>query len=155
MPRDPEKVKARAKRFRERRKIAKYGQLAAGRDMRGRHGQHAAGPQNARWNAAARRLTAHGYIAIRVAPDHPHAWGPSRLKRFKYAYEHVVVMMAHIGRPLAENEVVHHRNEVKTDNRLENLQLTTSSDHQRHHTDQRGRDTLGRFNARELPKVAA
>jgi hypothetical protein len=42
-------------------------------------------------------------------------------------------MESHIGRLINDNEVVHHKNENKKDNRLENLQLMTSSDHKRHH----------------------
>lgn len=83
-------------------------------------------------------------FAYRV--DHPHAWGPERLKRFKYAYEHVVMMMEHLGRPLRDDEEIHHRNGNREDNRLENLELTTKSEHQRYHTTEtRDRDRLGRF----------
>jgi HNH endonuclease len=130
---DPEKERAsrheRQRRYQERKKMAKYGPEAAGQDMRGRHGRHAAGERHARWNASTRRITSQGYIAVRVAPDHPHAWGPARLKRFKYAYEHVLVMMEHVGRPLTEDEVVHHQNGNCADNCLENLELLTRGEH--------------------------
>jgi hypothetical protein len=146
MARDPEKAKARRRRYLEKKKIEKYGVAAAGQDMRGRHGNHACGTANARWNPNARRHTSHGYIAVRVPVDHPHAWGPPRLKRFKYAYEHVIVMMGQLGRPLRSDEQVHHRNGNRSDNRLENLELTTVSAHQQYHTTQtRERDSLGRF----------
>ena len=49
---DPEKARANARerkrRYLERKKIAKYGESAAGLDMRGRHGNHAKGAANAR-----------------------------------------------------------------------------------------------------------
>lgn len=52
-----------------------------------------------------------------------------------YAYEHRVVMERHLGRPLKKGERVHHVNGVKTDNRVENLEVLTHAEHMReHHT---------------------
>lgn len=46
---------------------------------------------------------------------------------------HVVTMEEHIGRKLNKNEVVHHINRNRSDNRLENLQLMTRAEHSRLH----------------------
>lgn len=52
----------------------------------------------------------------------------------RYILEHRLVMENHIGRKLIKEEVVHHINKIRTDNRIENLILfKSSSDHIKHH----------------------
>ncbi len=68
-----------------------------------------------------------GYVLI-YKPGHPN----SRKPDCRYILEHRFVMSQHIGRPLKDGEVVHHRNKVKSDNRIENLQLfSENSEHLR------------------------
>ena len=72
------------------------------------------------------RLTKDGYLR-RYAPDHPYANGRKEIM------VHVLVMEMHIGRALRETECIHHKNGIKTDNRLENLELMDHSEHSRMH----------------------
>lgn len=47
--------------------------------------------------------------------------------------QHRFIMESHIGRSLRQDEVVHHKNGVRDDNRLENLEIQNRSEHASEH----------------------
>lgn len=69
-----------------------------------------------------RKVSKKGYIMI-YKPNYPYSMPNG------YIYEHRYVMEKHLGRPLKHDEVVHHKNFNKHDNRLSNLMLLTNSEH--------------------------
>lgn len=73
-----------------------------------------------------RQITAGGHVYIH-RPDHPSA------NKQGYVMEHRLVMEEHIRRYLTIDEVVHHKNEDKLDNRIENLELMTVEEHRSYH----------------------
>lgn len=73
-------------------------------------------------NQGGRRKDKYGYIQLWM-PKHPNA------KMGGYIHEHRLVMSKHLGRPLESYEFVHHKNAIKDDNRLKNLELLTHNVH--------------------------
>lgn len=93
------------------------------------------GPDAANWKGG-RHLRNHGkageqddaYYYI-YRPDHPYA------TKSGYVMEHRLVMEQKIGRTLLPEEIVHHINGIKTDNRPENLELLSRQAHAQVHFD--------------------
>lgn len=56
----------------------------------------------------------------------------SKLKN-KYIPEHRLIMEKHLGRKLKSKEIIHHINENRLDNRIDNLQITTRAEHLKIH----------------------
>ena len=96
--------------------------------MRGEHGNHAKASRQHRWKPGG-SVGSTGHVKVRVGKGHPLA-DPNG-----YAYEHLVVWVA-AGRPRPQRgEIIHHVNEDKTDNRIENLRLMTRAEHSQMHSD--------------------
>ena len=90
--------------------------LYIGRDNRGE--------KSSNWKGG-RSIHDSGYILLK-SPGHPHA------TYLGYVREHRLVMEKHLVRYLLPSEDVHHLNGIKTDNRIENLELVGSrSEHLR------------------------
>ena len=82
------------------------------------------GARNPSWNGG-RIIDKDGYILVRSL-DHPAANSGG------YVREHRLVMEQHLGRYLDSQEVIHHKNRIHDDNRIENLALFGSNaDHLR------------------------
>lgn len=109
-----------------KKKISKF--------MKGRHHSpktefkkgHNKGSNHPQWKENGQIKHSAGYIYIRK-PSHPFA-------NERYVFEHRLIVEAQIGHYLAPENRVHHLNEIKDDNRPENLiAFISESAHQRFH----------------------
>ncbi len=92
-------------------------------------GQHRRSINNGNWSGGKRY--AEGYIFITVDENHPFfsmAKKATNANHFEIA-EHRLVMAQHLGRVLTDDELVHHINGNRSDNRIENLQLLRYNQH--------------------------
>jgi HNH endonuclease len=71
-------------------------------------------------------VTHNGYIKV-LRPSHPNVDSKG------YVGVHVLVMEEHLGRYLADDEIVHHKDDNKANNAIGNLELMTDFDHRSHH----------------------
>ncbi len=71
-----------------------------------------------------------GYREVKIYPDNPYF---SMATKQGYILEHRLVMAQHLGRCLKPWEIPHHKNEIKTDNRVKNLKLTIRPIHIKTH----------------------
>lgn len=96
--------------------------------VRGRGGRprKPGGPPSCRGGSA--MVTPHGYV-VEYSPDHPRRNGQTVL-------QHRLVMECMLGRLLEPNEVVHHRNGDRTDNRADNLQVLDQRSHGLEHAEE-------------------
>ena len=76
------------------------------------------------------RTRREGYVLIKLYPDD--FFYPMATKDSHYVLEHRLVIAQNIGRCLNGWEIVHHKNGIRNDNRLENLELTMNQYHNTH-----------------------
>ena len=82
------------------------------------------GDRNPSWKGG-RTTHARGYVLVR-SPEHPRAANG-------YVFEHILIAEQKLGRPIGREEIVHHINGVKDDNRPENLSVMSRADHAKLH----------------------
>jgi hypothetical protein len=81
------------------------------------------GPKNPHWRGG-RALDKDGYVLVQA---------PERGRRGGYILEHRLTMEKKIGRAIRPDEIVHHKNEIKSDNRISNLELLSKKEHDERH----------------------
>jgi hypothetical protein len=84
-----------------------------------KHGRctYLTGPNHPHWQGVGRFTSPSGYVLVRDPTTN------------QYVREHRLVMERFLGRPLRRDEIVHHINGVKADNRIENLMVLSPNQH--------------------------
>lgn len=104
-------------------------------DRRGMTGNNpdVTGEKNPRWKGGT-LVRFDGYIMVRRGSI------PKSAKGARYTLLHRLIVEEMLGRKLLRSEIIHHKNHNKSDNRIENLEITTHIEHARTHIKKRRRD---------------
>ena len=92
------------------------------RRLRDQHGD-----KNSLWKGGRIIKKDNGYMFVRLKPNDFYF---TMADRSGYVREHRLVVARNLKRLLKPYEIVHHKNGIKTDNRIENLTLVSSRGHQ-------------------------
>lgn len=79
------------------------------------------GEKSSSWKGG-KKLNKKGHLLV-LKKGHPLA------DKNGYVLEHRYLMCEHLGRILTPKEIVHHKNHIKTDNRIENLEIMSNAEH--------------------------
>ena len=89
------------------------------------HSCNIKGERHQQWKGG-RHKTTDGYIEVWLSPND--FFSPTANKD-GYIKEHRLMMARHLGRNLHQWEIVHHKNHIKDDNQIKNLQLVSADKH--------------------------
>jgi hypothetical protein len=88
--------------------------------------RYLSGQAHPQWRGG-RAKTGDGYVKVHLPPTD--LFHPMCVRGHNYVLEHRLVMARHLGRCLTPFDEVHHKNGVRDDNGLENLELTSKGAH--------------------------
>ncbi len=91
------------------------------RELMSKKSKERRGPKSNNWKGG-RTISSTGYVLVRQ-PNHPNADGAG------YVLEHRLAMETKLGRHLISGEIIHHKNGIRNDNRIGNLELCVKSNH--------------------------
>jgi hypothetical protein len=86
-------------------------------------------PNRPSWKGG--KFISRGYVYMRLYKDDK--FYSTMANNNEYVLEHRYVMACYLNRPLEDWELVHHKNGIKNDNRIENLELTMNGKHSKDH----------------------
>jgi hypothetical protein len=106
---------------------------------KGVHNNHLSGPRHPRW-IGGRVVDRFGYVYINVGRGHPLA------NSHGYALESALVVAAAYGADKVRKKLIHHRNEIRDDDRYSNLRpCATRGEHNHIHCPSQPRAKNGRW----------